>query len=128
MKSVSVLFFVLLVTFGSDGANAYTNGDLYKICGKAASANYDFSTVPQDDKLDYTVCYAYMAAAVDATSTACHILGTGILSDLVTSSATRANLDAVIQSFLNWAKKFPDQWNDTPIPGLWISYTFPCKD
>ena len=39
-----------------------------------------------------------------------------------------SDLDAVIQSFLNWAKKFPDQWNDTPIPGLWISDTFPCKE
>ena len=96
-----------------NNASAVNNGKLYKYCKDFASRSFNGET-PED-----VACVNYVAGIIDLSSFFCDaamISPDNIAKTLmpVFSKASRTDIDAVIQAYVNLAAQHPEDWQYDP--------------
>ena len=114
------------------------NESLYKSCQKYVNSGFDIGRAENKiDVLDHTVCFGYIMGVVESYRTICVVNQTvNKNSDIKDywdftamsfgTSARNDDINAVIQSFINWARDNPQKWKQTPFAHEWLLEKWPC--
>ena len=139
----ALLLTTIILTMLAQPVWAINNETLYKACKPLAERGY---TRSKDTPFSDGLCVGYVAAAIEQAQYLCQL--TPDYKDLTSSwpdghaarsglywatlmfgtSATTKDLNAVIQSFLNWAEENPNDWQYWPKSTYWLASKFPCKE
>ena len=116
------------------------NEGLYKTCAPYADRGFNA------EEIEDLTCISYILATIDHARNVCNFAntvrkykrndeinwtqgevdGAGILAYSFGTTATYDDQNAIIQSFLNWAKQNPSKWGHIPDASNWMSSLWPC--
>ena len=134
----------VILTMLSQPVAATTIESLYENCKPFADRGFENSE--PDDVIGLyadALCIGYMVATVEQLNSLCDdyqrikkdysdrpdlVLGFRGAAMLNGTSAELEDLNAVIQTFVNFAGANPDKWDSTPLSFLWLKDIFPCKE
>ncbi len=142
MNSMRFILATTILAILAQPVFAVTNEYLYKACKPFAERGFSLS---EDQLWNDGICVGYIAAAIEQAEYLCQL--TPDYEDITSSwpdgdaarrglfwatllfgaSATTKDLNAVVQSFLNWAEQNPADWQYHPKSTYWLASKFPCK-
>ena len=136
---MKLIITTLTLIFISFGANAITVEKLYKFCKPYQNNGFQFDNLSSVQKNNAVGCLSYITGMVDKGSGTCRMIKEinkkklidkkqlNFLSSLIANE--RAQINAIIASFNNYAENNTDKWKYTPGSYTYefISKKFPCK-
>ena len=117
---------VLIVSFSSSQANSMTVEDLYGYCKPHADSNFGLK------KFGDVACAFYFKAVYDNSRLNCHLAQNAKTVEAMDAHNFVAGLppsvNALIQSFVNWAAANPSRWEEGSPSGSdeYNFRTWPC--
>ena len=126
VKTSSFILFVSLFFLISKVGHSMTNEDLYKACNSFKNNSFNDSQATPE----HLMCMAYLKGVKDTKRQLC-IQSLGFNKDMngFFMSTKHISLNSLIMSFLNWAEKNPQEWQENPAFSSyrWGSKVFPCE-
>jgi len=117
---------------------------LYQWCKPMVDRGFkDATSIDVVGALFDGLCTGYMLATIEQANQLCRdisvveenysdrpdiVIGFKTAARLRGTSATLKNLDAVTQTFVNFAAANPDKWEYRPNSKLWLNEKYPCKE
>ena len=132
---LAAIAFVILVT----PSWRFTNGDLLQYCKPFANNAFKFDGLNTDESFKANLCYSYIMGQVDAGNFLCDSINimikedisknpreAGAIAMMFGNSAKRSQLNAVIQTFINYAEANPKDWEYRVNAMAWLTKDYPC--
>ena len=138
---LATIAFVMLAT----PSWAMDNEDLLDSCKVYANNNFTLSGLSDLKLLKASSCLGYMVSALEQSIIICSmakeiaqssfesdieeymLIGGSVAFASIGTSATHENINAIIQTYINYANDNPKEWEYYPSKQDWLTNNWPCE-
>ena len=123
------LLTTIILTMLAQPVWAVDMGRMFKYCQTLSAAGFDAGKIEDDvDQATAFACVGYIAGVIDVGRSICGISDDETTRRIWGIGADREQIDAVIQTFVNYARENPQLWSKDPFDDDWAGHSFPCKE